>query len=362
MVMAQLDGKLFDLLFKAIRNPDRWDRVLQHILAVTDAKAGIITLRDRKTCQIVNDNALEEKYHSPLIQGFTSEAVAYYLEKLAATDPWAEAQRSHHPHHPVLMSSICPVESVADTQFFDWLAKAGMQDTVVFELDRSSKFWTACNLFLEGEDPEAANRLLQYANTHFRHIKEAWQASQDLVRLKQSGKASLDKLGSFAIPACIAGPAGEVFRSNDRFEALLETGCARLSRPSNRLSVCKDATWFASDAEVEAEILRHGDCEMSLEVSVEAFEPDPLYRDKREPLWLFTFGGEAAGKRSDRHLVLELNKLSDQERKLADAIREGLDVKQAGVAIDVKRARAFEIWRAIRDKLGIESIHQLRLL
>ena len=360
--MTQLDGKLFELVLKAIRNPERWDRVLQHILAVTDAKAGIITLRDRKTCQIVNDNALEEKYHSPLIQGFNFEAVAYYLEKLVAIDPWAAAQRTHYPHRPMLMSSICPVGSVKDTRFFDWLAEAGMRDTVVFELDRSPGFWTACNLFLEGNDADAANRLLQYCNVHFKHIADAWKASQDLVRLQQSGKAALDKLGSFAIPACVVGPAGEVFRSNDLFETLLETGCVRLSGPEGRLSVCKDAVWFASDTDVEDGILRHGDCEMALKVSIEAFEPDPLYRDKREPLWLFTFGGEAAGQRSDHRMVLELDSLSDQERDFADAIRDGLDVKEAGAAIGVKRARAFTIWKSIRETLGIDSVHQLRLL
>ena len=101
---------------------------------------------------------------------------------------------------------------------------------------------------------------------------------------------------------------------------------------------------------------------MALKVSIEAFEPDPLYRDKREPLWLFTFGGEAAGQRSDHRMVLELDSLSDQERDFADAIRDGLDVKEAGAAIGVKRARAFTIWKSIRETLGIDSVHQLRLL
>ena len=86
---------------RAIREPDAWADVLDHIVENTGAAAAIITLRDKKTCQIVNDRDLEQAYHSPLICGFPMEAVVYYLTELRTIDPWAEFQRSHYLSLPI---------------------------------------------------------------------------------------------------------------------------------------------------------------------------------------------------------------------------------------------------------------------
>ena len=136
-------------LINAIQDPQKWGDVLDHIMDTTGAKAALITLRDKETCQIVNDVDLEAKFHSPLIRGFSQEAIIHYLTNLRTIDPWAEFQRSNYPLRPVQMSKVCPTETIADTRFFDWLRGEGFQDTIVFELDRMAGYWTAMNLFLE---------------------------------------------------------------------------------------------------------------------------------------------------------------------------------------------------------------------
>ena len=117
-----MDSNLVNLAIDAIRTPEQWQRVLQHIMAVTGAPAAMITLRDSATCQIVNDDALEREYHSPMISGFPPHAVTFYLNELRTIDPWAVAQRMHPPFIPVAMSQICPPGTIQDTRFFSWLA------------------------------------------------------------------------------------------------------------------------------------------------------------------------------------------------------------------------------------------------
>jgi hypothetical protein len=360
MGMSEFDTKLISLLMKAIRSPEKWDRVLKHILATTDAQAAIITLRDRVTCQIVNDVSLEEKYHSPLIQGFEYDAVAYYLTELRTIDPWADAQRTHHPHHPTLMSGICPIASVTETRFFDWLARIGMRDTVVFEFKRSPGFWSACKLLLEGKDPAAAARLMDYANTHFQHISDAWTASQDLIRCQQSGQAALEQLGKLQIPACVAGTSGEVMRTNAAFESLFENDAVRLSGPFRRLSLANNSHWIDDTMGFDKCVAYHGYVDEPAEVAVEPFEPDPLYRDKREQLWLLTFGFSAAARKQDQLITFDRQKLSDQEDAFFVELTGGAEVIEAGENIGVARTRSFELWAAIREKLNIKSIHQIR--
>ena len=132
----KIDPKLATKAMVAIRDLSGWQDVLQHMMLSTGAKAAMITLRDAKTCQIVNDVALETTFHSPLVCGFTMESAAYYLQQLRTIDPWAEAQRQHYPFQPTLMSTVCDPASMPENKFFEWLSTLGCRETVVFELSR----------------------------------------------------------------------------------------------------------------------------------------------------------------------------------------------------------------------------------
>jgi len=112
--MANIDKRFISLCFDAVAQPSKWKRVLEHMMQMTGSPAAMITLRDASTCQIVDDQALIDQFHSPLICGFREEAVKYYLGSLSTIDPWAEAQTSNRPYRPVLMSNICMAEDLYD--------------------------------------------------------------------------------------------------------------------------------------------------------------------------------------------------------------------------------------------------------
>lgn len=356
--MKTLDSDLVRLAFQAVRNPDKWQQVLQHIIDVTPAKAAIITLRDRKTCQIVNDDALEREYHSPLIQGFPLEAVVYYLEELRTIDPWAAAQVTHHPHKPIIMSTICHPAKTRDRRFFDWLEMGGLRDTVAFELDRVPGHWTAINLFLEHYDTDEGRDLLDYCNVHSSLLCEAWQSSQHVIRCQQAGQAALNSLSDSAVPACIVTHSGDLFLANEAFDALRAQGVVRQSGPSGRVSLCNDAQIIGAQSQLMPRLPRHEAVDSIATVQASPFEIDPLYQAKKERYWLLRF--QASTNQNHQAQTYPLALLTQQERQLFDAICAGASVQSAGQEIGIQRSRAFDVWGSIKSKLGIVNAHQLR--
>lgn len=352
-----MDDKLIHLAMEAIREPLKWQRVLEHLMEAVPAKAAIITLRDGKTCQIVNDLALEQEYHSPLICGFSLETIVYYLQELRTIDPWADAQKVHYPGRPLLMSRICPPRTTPDQRFFSWLRDLGIEDTIVFELETLPGFWTACNIFLGDTPAPAVQEAMDYVREHYLFLRQAWQAGQQLLRGKQSSRAALDHMARLSIPACVASGAGELLGANSAFEELQRQGKVAVYGPAKRLCVSSadrvygDAEWLVRS------ITEADDTASNLVVTATAFTPDPLFEGKREELWLVTFQEQGFSTP-----IPDTSQLSEQERALFKSISSGASIKRAGEAIGVQRSRAFEIWASIKGKLGIHNALQIRKL
>ncbi|PTV96088.1 hypothetical protein C8J27_103421 [Rhodobacter aestuarii] len=353
-----MDEKLVLLAMEAINDSQKWSQVLAHMMTATGAKAAIITLRDGKTCQIVDDEALLTEYHSPLVCGFSIQAIAHYMQNLRTRDTWADVQCTHYPERPMLMSRVFDPASAPDQSFFEWVNAAGVTDTAVFELERMPGYWTACNLFLGPQSAAEKQAALDYAADNYCFLRKAWQTAQNMVHVEQARHAAFDQLARMSIAACITGPNGEVERSNALFDVLLSEGQVGTCGPKRRLLVPRAAqqhgaaSWLASAASDTIE------AKEPLDVWATPFSPDPLYRDQRAPSWIVTFGKKRDGVPCP--LPLHEVALTAQERRLFDAVRAGATVAQAGEVIGVKRSRAFDIWAEIKQKLGIRNAHQIR--
>ncbi|WP_333713913.1 hypothetical protein [Yoonia sp.] len=346
-------------LMDAIQDPDKWADALEVIMRMTGAKGAIITLRDKQTCQIVNDVTLEEEFHSPLIRGFSTEAIIHYLTNLRTIDPWAEFQRTYYPHRPVQMSRVCPQESVADQRFFDWLRGVGFTDTIVFELDRMAGYWTAINLFLGSPTAPEAKRAMDFANEYYDLIRNAWVTSQTLSKTRQSSAALLTCAADAGAPTCIAGANGELLESNSLFDALLEGDAIRLSGSKRKLSFADAVTIIGLQQWGQHAFLRHSAETKPLVLIASPLDPDPIFAGKRENHWLLTCSVSGAAmpapEANPAHHVL-----TRQERTLYSEIAAGKSVQKAGEAIGLKRSRTFEVWGSIKEKLGITIAHQIR--
>jgi hypothetical protein len=341
---------------KAVRNLSDWQGVLAHMMTVTGAKAAMITLRDAKTCQIVDDVALETTFHSPLICGFTIESAAYYLQELRTIDPWADAQRLHYPFRPTLMSTVCGPASMPDNKFFKWLADLGCRETVVIELNRMSGYWTALNLFFEEPQSDEAETAKRYLALHSDILKEAWITSQEFIHSKQSQQISLEQVGA---PACVVNQNFEVLAHNRNFGHLASIGAVALFGPSKRLSV-EHSVVFAGSSDLSSGIRRHDSDATDYRAFMASFDPDPLHKGKREGHQLIVFKSPSSRDNSQKFPEHELENLTAQEKKMFAAVQGGLSVLRAGDQIGVRRSRAFEIWASVKSKLAISNSHQVR--
>lgn len=348
-------------LVSAIRDPQKWSEVLNHIMDTTGAKAALITLRDKETCQIVSDHDLEKKFHSPLIRGFSHEAIVHYLTNLRTIDPWAEFQRTHYPYRPIQMSQVCPINSIAETQFFDWLSGLGFQDTVVFELERMAGYWTAMNLFLENPSGAKADGVVAFANANYDLLRQSWQASQGYVRSRQTTIALLSQAASGGAPVGLAGPNGELIDCNALFQELIDLDAIRLSGSRRKLSFARSISVHGLDRWEQHEFLAHSAEVEPFLLLAKPVDPDPLFADKREQMWLLTCSNFGKSEVAPEFTAaFNLDALTPQERKLYKAIASGKSVVDAGNTVGLQRSRAFEVWSSVKEKLGISSAHQLR--
>lgn len=343
----------------AIRDPENWSDVLDSIIANSPACAAIITLRDKKTCQIVNDQDIERQFHSPLVRGFELEEVGYYLTELRTIDPWAERQKTSYPFHPTLMSRICPPENYQSNRFFEWLHRMHMEDTVVFELDRMAGYWTACNLFLPKRDAKDAQNLLDFSSAHFDFLRSAWKTSQVFQHSSQTEIALLEQFGDAGRACCLVGANGEFRQSNALFQTLIDNNLVRLSGPSKKISFSRSVEMFGLTDWEDHRLIRHEESSETVRATARPIEPDPRFAGKREKLWLIMFSGVSSG-RVIQGDFRDVANLTAQEQRLYSAVMEGRSVADAGDAIGIRRSRAFEIWSSVKTKLNISNAHQIR--
>lgn len=354
-----MDSKLIELAVNAANKPDRWQTVLTHIMGATGAPAAMITLRDTRTCYIVNDDALEQEYHSPLIAGFRQKAISTYLNELRTIDPWAKAQRKCYPHTPVLMSKVCPLKNVANTQFFSWLDSLGIHETVAVELDRHPDHWTALNVFAHEAGSKPAYDTLNYVKIHLSILRQTWKMSQRLVQEQSIGNAVLDHLSNLGIPVCVLNSNGAVLEHNLAFEELAKAGSVRVLGAKKRLSIAEAVEATLSINEHRLQLSRFEGSSVPLHVKVSPFNSNPLYASKLADRWLLSFTPSSRSSNMSS-LPIDLTVLTEVERQLFDKVRERPRIDAAGRELGMSRSSTFNMWGLIKSKLGVSSVHQIR--
>ena len=349
----QIDKKLVELIFDAAEHPVRWKSVISYIMGATNAPAAMITLRDKKTCQIIDDNALVNEFQSPLIDGFPIPVAQYYLRELRRNDPWAEAQRAHFPTRPQAMSEICAPEDYPDHVFFRWLGELGICDTVAVAIDQSDTHWTALNVFVPTHDESVRMRALSLLNTHLSVLKNGWKNSQQLIRSSQANEAILEQLTDFGIPACVLDARATVLRNNEAFEHLATTGLVVIAPANRGLSVAYQSEFQGLDGSLTKKIARHEASDENVSLLGRPFDLDPLYQGSDWQDWLVTIRISEARNETKRGRPLDLTCLEPREAQFFELKNSGSSTIGAGSAVGLRRTQSFTIWATIRRKLGI---------
>lgn len=359
-----LNGRLVSEVVAAIDDEGGWKRVLGVILDLTGAKAAIITLRENRTCQIVDDAQLQQEHHSPFVEGFELERVAYYIYNLRQKDVWADAQISHRPFIPTRMSTLVSSEEFGQTELGQWCFEQGINDTIVVQIGQASGYWTGLNVFFDASDPGCAEEILTLLNDHLALLRSAWKTGRDVVRTRQTGHGLLAFLSEQGIAACLLDHAGAMTAGNEKFRELRQNEVVKVSVPSNRITLSDNIERKGMSPTISALIGVHdgegGD--PPYRIMVRPIPTDPLYEGIREPeLMLLLEPVEGDDSELPHRLGPRLSALTEQERDIFDAVARGLSIPDAGVAIGVKRSRAFEIWGSAKEKLGLKNANQVRV-
>lgn len=362
--MENTNSMLIAALIGAIEDETKWKQVLRVILDMTGAKAAIITLRENTTCQIVDDVQLQKEHHSPFVEGFTLEKVAYYIYNLRQQDAWANAQITHRPLVPTQMSRLVSSEEFEKTELGQWCAEQGINDTIAVQIGQVPGFWTALNVFYDA-DPQSTARIFAVLNDHLPLLKNAWRTGREVVRNRQTGEALLAFLSDRGTAACLLDLSGAVTEANRAFWELKRKGLVRVATPSKRISLADSVDRNGMEPRVSAQLGSHqhdGDAQ-SFRAGILPIATDPLFAGGKKPETLLVIEkNEHGGQHLRRELDTRLNTLTPKEAALFEAVASGLPVHRASETIGVKRSQTFAIWGRVKEKLGLESASQLRAI
>lgn len=357
----ELDQNLTMQIFEATQNEDGWNPVLEHFIELSGSIAVTITLRDQKSCQVIVDDAFESEFHSPFVAGMSTDAVENYVANLRAKDAWAEAQIIHRPIQPLLMSSVTPADELVDSEFGRWATAQGFNDTVVCQIGKTRRYWTALNFFFHNSGGGEERVVLEVAQTYLGVIKRAWALSRDLVRQREVETGIFDLVADLGRACCVVSLDGSVKARNQKFESLVASDLLRVVGQNQRLSISDHAQIPNSASTIFSRFPSHtSESEgVPLSISSKVFPVDPLYKGKKESeiILFFDVGAATSGSTPPKSRI---DLLDPQEKSLFDHVFEGKTIEESGKLIGLKRARSFEIWSSIKQKTGIRNAHNLR--
>lgn len=357
---GQIDDVLVELATGAISNPDHWGRVIHHMMITTGAPAAMITLRDAQTCQIVDDDAFVQEFHSPLICGFSAPLAEFYLQELRSSDPWADAQRGHFPTRPQVMSEICAPSDFPEEALFKWLGELGICDTVAVAIDQMQSHWTALNIFVPVNDENVRSKAVRMLEAHLPILKNSWKGSQELIHSRQLSQAILEQLAALEYASCIVSSDGKVLTRNTAFDEVLSDDAVAILSPGRTLSLPGGTEFHGLNEQTVARISSNRASDLHFIVNATPFDVDPMFKGRKEVNWLLTIRSEANGISRSILSTLDYSQLDEREAQLTRLIIDGQKVKDAGAVVGLGRSQTFKLWADVKHKLGVKSAHQLR--
>lgn len=357
----ELDQDLIIKIFEATKNESEWSSVLELFMKLSGSIAASITLRDQKSCQVIVDDAFESEFHSPFVAGMSTDVVENYVANLRSKDAWAEAQIIHRPIQPLLMSSLTSTDELIDSDFGRWATAQGFNDTVVCQIGKTRRYWTALNLFFHNSGGGEERDVLKVAQTYSGVMKRAWALGRDVIRQREVETGMFDLVADLGRACCLVSLGGSVKAQNKKFESLVEIDLLRVVGPNQRLSISDHAQIPNSASAIFSQFPSHtSESEgVPLSISSKVFPVDPLYKDKKESeIILFFDVGAATSRNTPPKSRIDL--LDPQEKSLFDHVFTGKTIEESGKLIGLQRARSFEIWSSVKQKTGIKNAHDLR--
>lgn len=357
----KIDENLVLKILEATQSEAEWKTVLDYLIEISGSIAASITLRDQTNCQVIVDDAFEHEFHSPFVARMDTKVVSDYVLNLREKDAWAEVQIVHRPIEPLLMSNLVSTEELLNSDFGRWAAAQGFNDTVVYQIGRSRRYWTALNLFFHNSGHGEERAVFDVVNTYSDVLKGAWSVGRDIVRQHEVEVGIFDLVSDLGRACCLVSSDGRLKARNQKFESLVAMDLLRVIGTNRRMSIAKHVQIAEDRSAIFAKFPSHysENDDIPLSISSKIYPVDPLYKGKKddEVILFFEVG---TIKNLNPPSTSRIDLLCPQEKSLYEHVLDGRTIEEAGKLIGLKRARTYEIWRLVKEKTGVRSAHSIR--
>lgn len=359
----EIKQEVVSKIFDATQNENEWKAVLRYLIELSGSIAAAITLRDQSTCQVIVDNSFEIEFHSPFIEGLDCHMIADYITNLREKDTWAESQIINRPFKPLLMSNVHPNDQLERSDFGHWVLSQGFNDTVAYRIGGSSRYWTSLNLYFHNSGEGEQEKVLSVVETYAEILTHAWSIGRDVVRRREMESGIFNLISELGLACCLVSSDGKIKDSNEEFQNLVEIDLLRVIGPNRRLSFTIHARLSEEAKPSLKNFPRHYSepkyVDNELTVFAKKYPVDPRYKETKDDEIIIFF--ERSGLIAQKHPSQgRINLLGSQEKLLYDYVLGGRTIEEAGKMIGLKRARTFEIWRSVKDKIGFQNSHNVR--
>lgn len=358
-------------IYKTIENIELWQEVLQLFCEVTGAKKGTITLRDRKSAELVIPNDVESDLSSPLLYGFSDEEIGGYITHYIQFDPWTKFERLYHPNKPIALSKYVKYEEITATPFWEWLEPQQINDTVVLDIGTSHPNWIAMNLYFDGCDAAMKRKIIRYTAKLQKTMQEVWALGQKV----RAAQLEPSRLGYFLnqqpYASMLLSPDGKIILTNSKADRLLQAEGSQLKRVDDELVILnKTLKKKYAKAMQGFKVMSGTSFEEKIELSVDDLSFCLTLIEKAED----QIGVDKAARlliiknlSASVRCIWENPNLTKRERQLIEVLAEGGRVVDFMHAWDLSKSTSHFHWANVKKKLKIQdraevvALHKLYL-
>ena len=349
-------------LIETVTDQSAWPRALADICQYTRTSNAVVTLRAQSSAAMIIPDAVQEVQQSPLIHGFSQAQVETYLAKHHGSDPWITVARDNHPYSPYAMSKFFPIEKLRGTAFGDWLKEQNIDDTVIVDLGAAGKYWAAMNLYFGDTSTTKAEAICGKVKEILPILRSAWAAGRNIQLERQAARRVEGILEQVAFPVVVVSPDGSILHFNDAAQNLAQSDFGFTLRLGEGLALPASIE-IAANSDAAHLNLRRTRAPTSFRGFATTSHLSLAQLISGEPSGSVMIAFFEVGEEGylPNPKGLDLRALTNREAELARLVAEGSQLKEAREAMGISHARAMQLWRSIRDKMGIRDVADLRV-
>lgn len=347
-------------LIQTIQDPTKWQAALRGLCEYTHAEKALISLRDKKTAEIVIPDDVSKEFASPLIYGFSEAQVAAFLGDFGDIDPWTEIERLNYPYFPYNMSRYLPQDHLRQSPFWQWLQPLNISECVVCELGRTETYWGALNLYFDTPTGKETEVVLERLKDVLPVLQNVWSSGRAL-QVAKTAASSLDMvLTAIEHPAAIVLQDGELVAQNGEMQRFLEDAGIAVAH-GTRMSLPADLQISAADTGISFDLKRGAPIGFRGVIKVKAYKSSQFTDGEVRDMLLLSIEPRLANSMHAGLNVWDVKTLTEREQTLVRLVAEGMKFSEAQEEMKVSYPRIMQIWKSARKKLEVSDVNELRV-